>query len=350
MIAYLSVIANPNDSMRLRRIINEPKRSIGDKTISSAEEIASVVGMSLFEVITRADEFDALRRAAPKLRAFAATINELIEEAQDPEISLHDLYQHILFKTDYVAYLKAQNDEAETRIENINELASNLIQFEQENQEDASISAFLEEVSLMTDIDNYDQDADSVVMMTLHSAKGLEFPVVFMPGMEENLFPGYQSIVSGGEEIEEERRLAYVGITRAREQLYLTDAAQRMLYGSTQRNKPSRFALEIPEDLLEETVTRSWKTPEPGMKLPLSNTANRTANIRTARSIGTGTPTVPPGKSCHFQPGDTVEHKTFGDGMVLSATKMGNDVLLEIAFHQVGTKKVFANFANLKKK
>jgi DNA helicase-2/ATP-dependent DNA helicase PcrA len=350
MIAYLSVIANPNDSMRLRRIINEPKRSIGDKTIASAEEIAAVVGMSLFEVITRADEFDTLRRAAPKLRAFAATINELIEEAQDPAVSLHELYQHILFKTDYVAYLKAQNDEAETRIENINELASNLIQFEQENQEEASISAFLEEVSLMTDIDNYDQNADSVVMMTLHSAKGLEFPVVFMPGMEENLFPGYQSIVNGGEEIEEERRLAYVGITRAREQLYLTDASQRMLYGSTQRNKPSRFALEIPEDLLEETVTRSWKRPEPGMKLPSSNAANRTANIRTARSIGTGSPTVPPGKTCHLQPGDAVEHKTFGDGMVLSATKMGNDVLLEIAFNQVGTKKVFANFANLKKK
>ena len=168
MIAYLSVIANPNDSMRLRRIINEPKRSIGDKTIASAEEIASVVGMSLFEVIGRADEFDTLRRAAPKLQAFATTMKELIEESQDSSISLHDLYQHLLFKTDYVAYLKAQNDESETRIENINELASNLIQFEKENPEDASISMFLEEVSLMTDIDNYDQNADSVVMMTLH--------------------------------------------------------------------------------------------------------------------------------------------------------------------------------------
>ncbi len=350
MIAYLSVIANPNDSMRLRRIINEPKRSIGDKTIASAEEIASVVGMSLFEVIGRADEFDTLRRAAPKLQAFATTMKELIEESQDSSISLHDLYQHLLFKTDYVAYLKAQNDESETRIENINELASNLIQFEKENPEDASISMFLEEVSLMTDIDNYDQNADSVVMMTLHSAKGLEFPVVFIPGMEENLFPGYQSIINGGADIEEERRLAYVGITRAREQLYLVNASQRMIYGSTQRNKASRFSQEIPKELMEETITRSWKVPEPGTKLPSSNMANRNANIRTARSIGTGNPVVPPGKICQLLPGDAVEHKTFGDGMVLSATKMGNDTLLEIAFEQVGTKKIFANFANLKKK
>lgn len=350
MIAYLSVISNPDDTVRLRRIINEPKRSIGDKTVETALEIGQQVGMSLFEVIHHADEFDGLRKSASKLAQFTQMVDELIEEAADPTISLPDLYQHLLYKIDYIGYLRTQNDETESRIENINELASNLIRYQEENGEDATLTGFLEEVSLLTDIDNYNESADAVVMMTLHSAKGLEFPIVMMPGMEEGIFPGYQAIMDNGE-MEEERRLAYVGITRAREQLYLINASQRLIYGSTQRNKLSRFAEEIPDELLNRTQNRSWKMPDPGMKVPTSGVATRATAIRSARNIGTGTKhSVPPQHSVSFQPGDLVEHKTFGEGMVLNCSKMGNDTLLEIAFDQVGTKKIFANFANLKKK
>lgn len=347
MIAYLSVIANPDDSVRLRRIINEPKRAIGDKTVDTAIEIGTQVGMSTYEVIQHADDFDALRRSVPKLKAFAEMMNELIAESEDPTVSLNDLYQHLLYKTDYVNYLRSQNDEAEARIENINELSSNLIRYQEENGDDATLTGFLEEVALLTDIDNYNADADAVVMMTLHSAKGLEFPVVFLPGVEEGIFPGYQAIMDPSE-LEEERRLAYVGITRAKRELYMVNASQRLIYGSVQRNKVSRFENEIPDELVEHTAHRSWKAPEPGMKVPTSGYAMRETAIRSARNIGTGTPHPTQPHTTAFQVGDQVEHKTFGEGMVLSCTKMGKDTLLEIAFEKVGTKKIFANFANLK--
>lgn len=347
MIAYLSVIANPADEMRLKRIINEPKRSIGDKTVSAAEEIAGVVGMSLYEVLRQAESFDALMRAAPKIKLFTSMMDELIEEAQGGEVSLHELYEHLLFKTGYISYLKAQKEEAESRIENINELATNLIKFEEENGEEATLSEFLEEVSLMTDVDNYDSGADTVVLMTMHAAKGLEFPVVFLPGMEEGIFPGYQSIVNPGE-MEEERRLAYVGITRAKESLYILNANTRLLYGSTNHNKASRFSQEIPEELVERTAEREWKQLDPGVRAPFSAYENRVVTTKAARSIGAGA-VQPPKAACKLKAGDAVEHKVFGRGMVLSASPMGNDTLLEIAFEKVGTKKVFANYANLTK-
>ncbi len=376
MIAYLSVLANPDDSVRLRRIINEPKRSIGEKTVENALDIGHQVGMSLYEVIRHADEFDLLKRSASKLRAFADLMDELIAEAADPTVPLQDLYQHLLSKIDYVGYLRSQNDETETRIENINELATNLIHYQEENGDEASLSGFLEEVALLTDIDNYNESADAVTMMTLHSAKGLEFPVVFIPGMEEYIFPGYQATLDP-EEMEEERRLAYVGITRARELLTVTNANQRLIYGTTQRNKLSRFIEEIPAELKDVTIARSWKMPEPGVKVPVSIQSARETAIRSAHSIGTmgagtmsagtagvgrmgstrgiaagGRPAARPTKptqTVQYKVGDLVEHKTFGEGMVLSATKMGNDTLLEIAFEKVGTKKIFANFANLKR-
>ena len=204
MIAYLSVINNPADEIRLRRIINTPKRSIGERTVANAAEISRMLGEPLFDILCRADEFAALKRASGKLREFTSMMQELINASNDEEVSLGDLYQLLLEKTRYEAFLKAENDDPEDRIDNIHELATNLIQYEENNGEEASLGGFLEEVSLMTDIDNYDQAADSVVMMTMHSAKGLEFPVVFLPGMEEGVFPGMQSIYNP-DEVEEER-------------------------------------------------------------------------------------------------------------------------------------------------
>ena len=348
MIAYLSVINNPTDEIRLRRIINQPKRSIGEKTIAQASEIAATIGEPLLEVIKRADEFEPLKRAAGKLQLFYRMMEELISASYDDSVSLERLYELVLEKTDYINALRAEKEESETRIENINELASNIIKYEQDNGEEASLSGFLEEVSLMTDIDNYDETADTVVMMTMHSAKGLEFPVVFLPGFEEGIFPGMQAIYNPGE-IEEERRLAYVGITRAREELHILNADSRMLFGSTSRNKLSRFALEIPEELVEKTRARDWKKPEPGVKTPTPAFVARAKSASAARSFGQIPQAAPVQKSGGFRVGDSVLHKTFGQGVILSATPMGNDVLLEIAFDAAGTKKLMSNFARLQK-
>ena len=345
MIAYLSVINNPSDEIRLRRIVNQPKRSIGDKTIATASEIAGALGESLLEVLGRADEFDSLRRASVKLKAFYDMMQELIDANDDESVSLHELYELILEKTGYIEALRGEKEEAETRIENINELASNLLKFQEENGEEATLSAFLEEVSLMTDIDNYDETADTVVMMTMHSAKGLEFPVVFLPGIEEGIFPGLQAIYDPNE-IQEERRLCYVAITRAKESLYLLNADSRMLFGSTSRNRPSRFSLEIPLDLINKTREQDWRKPDLGTKMPVAETELRRKSATAAMHFGQVTPPARSGNM--FKTGDMVQHKTFGKGLVISATPMGNDVLLEIAFEQ-GTKKLMANFARLAK-
>lgn len=345
MIAYLSVINNPSDEIRLRRIVNQPKRSIGDKTIATASEIAGALGESLLEVLGRADEIDSLRRASVKLKAFYDMMQELIDANDDESVSLHELYELILEKTGYIEALRGEKEEAETRIENINELASNLLKFQEENGEEATLSAFLEEVSLMTDIDNYDETADTVVMMTMHSAKGLEFPVVFLPGFEEGIFPGLQAIYDPNE-IQEERRLCYVAITRAKESLYLLNADSRMLFGSTSRNRPSRFSLEIPLDLINKTREQDWRKPDLGTKMPVAETELRRKSATAAMHFGQVTPPARSGNV--FKTGDMVQHKTFGKGLVISATPMGNDVLLEIAFEQ-GTKKLMANFARLAK-
>ena len=345
MIAYLSVINNPSDEIRLRRIVNQPKRSIGDKTIATASEIAGALGESLLEVLGRADEFDSLRRASVKLKAFYDMMQELIDANDDESVSLHDLYELILEKTGYIEALRGEKEEAETRIENMNELASNLLKFQEENGEEATLSAFLEEVSLMTDIDNYDETADTAVMMTMHSAKGLEFPVVFLPGFEEGIFPGLQAIYDPNE-IQEERRLCYVAITRAKESLYLLNADSRMLFGSTSRNRPSRFSLEIPLDLINKTREQDWRKPDLGTKMPVAETELRRKSATAAMHFGQVTPPARSGNV--FKTGDMVQHKTFGKGLVISATPMGNDVLLEIAFEQ-GTKKLMANFARLVK-
>lgn len=347
MIAYLCVINNPGDEIRLRRIINQPKRQIGEKTIAQAAEIAAGLGESLFEVISHADEFEALKRSSAKLLQFADLINELIQASST--LNLGDLYELLLEKTNYSQYLReAEEETAQDRIDNINELLSNLRQYEQDNGEEATLSGFLEEISLMTDVDNLDESVDAVVMMTMHSAKGLEFPCVFLPGFEEGIFPGMQAIYNPPE-IEEERRLAYVAITRAKEELTIVNAETRMIFGSTNRNKPSRFCMEIPEELVDRHRAREWKKPEPGTVLPVSYRETRAVSMQAARNFGPAAAARPEKPSVALRPGDAVMHKTFGQGMILSASPMGNDVLLEIAFERVGTKKLMANFARLQK-
>lgn len=337
-LAYLSVISNPADNIRLRRIINEPKRGIGATTINHAAQIAAGLGLSLYEVISHADEYEQLLRAAPRLRAFTQIIDGLAEAAE--ELPLNELFEKAMRDTGYLDSLALDRETYQDRLENIQELSSNLLRYSEDNEE-GDLNGFLEEVALMTDIDNYNEEADTVVLMTLHSAKGLEFPVVFIPGMERGIFPGIQSLYSASE-MEEERRLAYVGITRAKERLYLTHARTRMLYGSTSHNAPSPFLEEIPEELVEEKrkVTLSQQKPSVQRAAKPKKTFDH--------SFGPAAP-KPSAPAGSYRVGDTVGHKLFGRGVVLSAQPMGNDTLLEIAFEKAGTKKLMANFARLTK-
>lgn len=351
MIAYLSVINNPSDEMRLRRIINTPKRSIGDRSVEVAAQIGQQTGETLFEVVSHAKDYPALSRAANKMTLFAAQMQGLIELNNDEKVTLGELYDELVERIDYLSFLKTDDPEsAEDRAANVQELASNLRRFEEENPE-GTLSDFLEEVSLITDIDNYDNNADSVVLMTVHSAKGLEFPVVFLPGMEENIFPGMASVYVPSE-VEEERRLAYVAITRAKEELYIFHAESRMIFGMTNRNRVSRFVEEIPETLVEHTRSRDYSArpvsmPSFGGAKPFGETP-KTKSVAEAGGF-TPKPRVKPAPAGTYRVGDTVLHKAFGTGLIVSATPMANDTLLEVAFDKVGTKKLFANFARLTK-
>lgn len=351
MIAYLSVINNPSDEMRLRRIINTPKRSIGDRSVEVAAQIGQQTGETLFEVVSHAKDYPALSRAANKMTLFAAQMQGLIELNNDENVTLGELYDELVERIDYLNFLKTDDPEsAEDRAANVQELASNLRRFEEENPE-GTLSDFLEEVSLITDIDNYDNNADSVVLMTVHSAKGLEFPVVFLPGMEENIFPGMASVYVPSE-VEEERRLAYVAITRAKEELYIFHAESRMIFGMTNRNRVSRFVEEIPETLVEHTRSRDYSArpvsmPNFGGAKPFGE-APKTKSVAEAGGF-TPKPRVKPAPAGTYRVGDTVLHKAFGTGLIVSATPMANDTLLEVAFDKVGTKKLFANFARLTK-
>lgn len=351
MIAYLSVINNPSDEMRLRRIINTPKRSIGDRSVEVAAQIGQQTGETLFEVVSHAKDYPALSRAANKMTLFAAQMQGLIELNNDEKVTLGELYDELVERIDYLNFLKTDDPEsAEDRAANVQELASNLRRFEEENPE-GTLSDFLEEVSLITDIDNYDNNADSVVLMTVHSAKGLEFPVVFLPGMEENIFPGMASVYVPSE-VEEERRLAYVAITRAKEELYIFHAESRMIFGMTNRNRVSRFVEEIPEALVEHTRSRDYSArpvsmPSFGGAKPFGE-APKTKSVAEAGGF-TPKPRVKPAPAGTYRVGDTVLHKAFGTGLIVSATPMANDTLLEVAFDKVGTKKLFANFARLTK-
>ncbi len=350
-LAYLSVVNNPSDRVRLQRIINVPKRGIGDTTVQRANEIADLLGVPLFEVFKTADEYDVLKRAAGKLKDFAAMMERLSALAQEAQPA--EVLSRVLEETAYVESLRTEPEKFDDRVQNLNELSATLVRFTEENPE-GTLGDYLEEVALLTDIDNYNADSDTVVLMTLHAAKGLEFPVVFIPGLEEGVFPGQQSMYVDSE-VEEERRLAYVGITRAKERLYLTHAKSRMIYGSTNYYRPSRFVAEIPEKLLEihrQTGFRERAGLTGGSSFSFGKASLPHTQNTVSVNRGFSKPAVTAGNSAplpELKPGDTVEHKAFGTGVVASCRPMGNDVLLEIAFQKVGTKKLMARMANLKK-
>lgn len=366
VLAYLSVIANPSDTVRLRRIINEPKRGIGETTINNAASIADGLGMSFYDVIFHATDYPMLSRAAAKLLDFTALINSLAVSLEEKDI--REFFDDVINKTGYYASLDLDKETAEERKANVMEVLANLVRYIEEN-EGGTLTGFLEEVALMTDLDNYNSETESAVMMTLHSAKGLEFPVVFIVGMEEGLFPGNQ-VMYDPSELEEERRLCYVGITRAKEKLYITNARSRMLFGNTSFTRPSRFLSEIPEELTDferNTPNQTFYGGYAGASrggsayggtrsfgstggVAAKSNAPRTkargfSNGGFSSSKNTSTNSV----VLDFKVGDSIEHKTFGKGLIVSTKAVGGDMLLEIAFDSCGTKKVMAKVAGLKK-
>lgn len=343
IVAYLAVINNPTDTLRLRRIINEPKRGIGDATVTAIVQIASDLGVTPLEVMRDSDTLAPVAKKSKILKSLYDVFESLRELAEDvPPSSLLD---EILTLTGYSDMLLSQGDEGRGRLENIAELKSTMMNYE-DSTEEPTIEGFLEEISLYTDIDKFDPSADYVVLMTVHSAKGLEFENVFVAGMEENIFPSSRSS-ENPEDLEEERRLAYVAMTRAKSRLCLLHATARMLYGRMGINRPSRFLQEIPEDFAERTKEQSPIAPnqnrrpqKPDYSNESSDMLERRKNSMSAHSGNSG-----------FAPGDIVKHPNpkFGKGVVLSCEPMGGDVMLEIAFDSCGTKKIMSNFVKLKK-
>ncbi len=336
VLAYLEVINNHSDVFRLRRIINEPKRGIGDATVRVVEQIVSDLGEDAIYVMEHSTEYVPLARKSKALSDFAFMIDDLTEMSE--EESLEDLLDAVLDRSGYRQYLEEQGLEGEARLENIAELKSTMAKYE-EDAEEPTLEGFLEEVALYTDLDTMDSDGDYVTMMTMHAAKGLEFPVVFVAGMEDNVFPSSRSRDTDIE-LEEERRLAYVAITRAKEELHLLCASERMLYGSTQRNRESIFLRELPKDNIDkqfpnygDDMLRQPQNMSLGRQMSMFNSAK-------APSESTGE---------SYSVGERVMHKKFGEGTILAVTPMANDTLLEIVFDKVGTKKIFANFAKPKK-
>ena len=354
VLAYLHLINNNNDDLRLKRIINEPKRGIGDTTVNRAAEIAVQLNTSLFEVLNHADEYAVLSRAEGKIRGFCDTVNILSEYAQTATIS--ELFEKMLEVTGYTNALIAEGEEGKDRLENVKEFSSNIAQYELETDE-PTLSDFLEQIALITDIDSLEKDDDRVIMMTIHSAKGLEFNKVFLVGMEEGIFPGNQSIYGGPEEIEEERRLAYVAITRAKKELVITNTYMRMLFGSTNRNMPSRFTKEIPDELcmIEGGTTsyslfgnnNSFATKDSVQKSGFGHGGYKKTSATANSFFCVGSSSTASAVNVVYKTGQQVNHKTFGKGMIVSVTPAGNDTMLEIAFEKVGTKKIMANYAKL---
>ena len=337
VVAYLSVINNPADNLRLTRIVNEPKRGIGATTVSTATEISDMLGEPLYKVFAKADEYAPLSRTSSNLIEFSQMMKNLIDKSE--EIPISDLLDLLLEETGYMRSLEAEGDQGITRIENVMELKSNIMQYEQEAEE-PSLSGFLEEIALYTDLDNYDASTDAVVLMTVHAAKGLEFPHVFIAGMEEGIFPG-RNAQNFPDEIEEERRLAYVAITRAKEKLYITNAQRRMLFGRTNWEKPSRFVGELPEDV-KDSIDNTVRTQ--------SYSSSQARGQSGGYSVRT--PVTPAAKASQgpaLKAGDKVRHNVFGEGIVTAAKPMGGDMLLDITFDKAGAKKIMANFAKLEK-
>ena len=347
MLAYLKTVDNARDDVAVQRIINVPRRGIGASSLSKVQIYAQDMEISFYDALRMADEIPSLGRGAAKIRSFVDFIQKF--RSQVEYLSVTELLQKIIDETGYVEELKAENtEESKGRIENIDELISKAVSYEQE-AEHPSLSGFLEDVALISDLDSVNEDENRVLLMTLHSAKGLEFPQVYLAGMEEGVFPSYLSIVSGDfENLEEERRLCYVGITRAMKELTMTAAHQRMIRGETQYNRVSRFVREIPREYVElgkKTADRS------SVKIP-EKTADTYAKMRQIYQQNTFSPKkfeVKKAASLDYQEGDTVRHIKFGNGTVLQITDGGKDFEVTVDFEKVGVKKMFASFAKLKK-
>lgn len=365
ILAYLHVLNTPSDNLRLKRVINEPKRKIGTATVEALEAIGTTEGTSMYEIMRRAGEYTALAKSAAALRAFT----DMMDALRDGENTPSALITSVFEKSGYRAMLEAQGFEGKGRIESVEELVSAAAEYEKrttEAQDTPTLSGFLEEITLVSDVDTYDAEADAVVMMTVHSAKGLEFPVVFLAGMEDGIFPSAQNL-GMPDEMSEERRLAYVAITRAKEKLYVTCARERILYGRTTQNPLSLFIREeVPADLREDDAPRRIPARAPWGTSPvfparqqkqqetLSCAFSRPVNLsaaphRTAASAGKSGAGAADYGIEKFAPGTRVRHELFGVGTILTARDMGGDVLYEVNFESAGVKKLMATFAHLKK-
>lgn len=351
LLAYLKTIDNGKDDLAVRRIINVPKRGIGLTSVNRVQEYASDREIGFYDALLAVDLIPGIGRSAARLESFVALMEHFKTEADKMPIS--ELMDEIIEMTGYLDELKAEGDEeAEARIENIDELKNKIVTYEEQCEqlgEPSTLSGFLEEVALVADIDSLDENSDYVVLMTLHSAKGLEFPHVYLTGLEDGLFPSYMSITSDDlEEVEEERRLCYVGITRAEKQLTLSCARRRMVRGETQYNKMSRFLKEIPMEYLSTGI--KFEKEEPGEKKQ-SAYQQAVQNFRT-KAFATPKPiqqfSVTKGNGPGYDVGDRVRHMKFGEGIVTAIVEGGRDYEVTVQFDSVGTKKMFAGFAKLK--
>lgn len=361
MMAYLCVTANPDDDLRLRRIINNPARGIGEATLERVAEIAAAEGRSLYSVIRNAAQYEELRKSIG-LKRFKDLMDEVQAKRSEP---LDVLYDFLLRRSGYRAMLEEKNTQENiTRLENVLELKTNIRSFQTEREEGATLENFLDEMALYSDGDGDEEEKEAprVSLMSMHSAKGLEFPTVFLCGMEDGLFPGTRAI-GEAEEMEEERRLCYVALTRAKKKLYITNARQRMLFGRTQNNKPSRFLSDIPEELLERLPKEQRYSAAASADVAGTSGAQRSGFGGTQRSSFAGTVSpqrrgantrphssatlqqTPPPKRLSLHAGDQVVHKSFGRGTVLNVSSMGPDSVLEIAFEESGTKKLMMSAA-----
>lgn len=349
-LSYLAVVSNPNDNIRLRRIINEPKRGIGESTVNKLFDISERLGESVFTIMDSSDEYAALSRISPKLKLFSQMINTFASYREDN--SLAEMFRLIMDESGYIEALKT-DEKYEERVDNLNELYSTISRYEEENGDTATLEGFLEEVALLSDIDGYEESLDSVTLMTLHSAKGLEFPEVYLVGMENGLFPSMQSL-SEPSGAQEERRLAYVGITRAKKRLYLSRAVMRMQFGRTSVNPPSVFLSEIPEELLNDispskrdAAYSSFSGQSFGKSYSGGTNEHNFASSSLVDTVKSASSEAP--FSSSLKTGDSVMHKKFGKGLILGVKPLGNDVLLEVAFESVGTKRLMEKVARLEK-
>ena len=352
LLCYLKTIDNARDDLAVQRIINVPKRGIGTTTLGRVQDYADNMGISLYEALRVAEEVPSIGRSASKIDSFVTFIQTLKSKAE--ALTVEEILQEVIDSTGYVTELEAEDtDEARARIENIDELISKTVAYQEAMEEQnlpATLSSFLEEVALVADIDTVDPDQDYVLLMTLHSAKGLEFPYVFMVGMEDGIFPSHMTISYGdGSELEEERRLCYVGITRAMKELTLTCAQQRMIRGETQYNKVSRFVREIPRELVDLGHTIQEKKPKAEDLIPTPAKYSKMKEILQSRNYKPREFKVTKAGSLDYEVGDTVRHIKFGVGIVKNIVEGGRDYEVTVDFDKVGVKKMFASFAKLKK-